>query len=168
MNAGTRDDWIGAVTESVTVFAPDRGLVGIRGPEVHWEYRHTDLASRGVIVEAVFKVAVGDAAHIRRTMEANLRRRKRSQPLGVPSAGSVFVNPQGDSAGRLVEAAGLKGTTIGGAAISDVHANFIVNRGGASAADVIALVRLARDTVKGTYGVELKPEIRFLGAFEEP
>jgi UDP-N-acetylmuramate dehydrogenase len=168
MNAGSRDEWIGAITESVTVFSPGQGLLGVRGPEVAWGYRRTDLVSKGIIVEAVLKVAPGDAAHIRRTMEASLRRRKRNQPLGLPSAGSVFVNPPDDSAGRLIEASGLKGTTVGGAGISDVHANFIVNLGGATASDVLALVRLARDAVKGTYGVELKPEIRFLGSFEEP
>jgi UDP-N-acetylmuramate dehydrogenase len=83
----------------------------------------------------------------------------------MPSAGSVFVNPDGDSAGRLIESAGLKGARIGGALVSDVHANFIVNAGGATAADVVALVRLIRDTVKEAYGVELTPEVRFLGSF---
>ena len=85
----------------------------------------------------------------------------------MPSAGSVFVNPEGDSAGRLIEAAGLKGARVGGAAVSDVHANFIVNAGGATAADVVALVRLIRDTVKEAHGIELRPEIRFLGSFDE-
>jgi len=78
----------------------------------------------------------------------------------------MFVNPEGDSAGRLIEAAGLKGVSVGGAQVSDVHANFIVNTGGATAADVIALVRLVRDTVKEAYGIELTPEVRFLGSFD--
>ena len=165
MNAGSRDEWIGAIVESVTLFVPGTGLVGVRGPEVSWGYRTSGLQSRGIIVEAVLRATPGDLDQIRRTMEASLRRRKRNQPLGVPSAGSVFVNPDGDSAGRLIEAAGLKGTRIGGAEVSDVHANFIVNAGGASSADVLELVRLVRDTVKEAYGIELSPEVRFLGSF---
>ena len=167
MNAGGRDEWIGTIVESVTLFVPGTGLVGVRGPEVSWAYRHSDLAARGIIVEAALRVVEGDEVHIRRTMEASLRRRKRTQPLGMASAGSVFVNPEGDSAGRLIEAAGLKGTRVGGAVVSDVHANFIVNSGGASAADVVALVQLIRDTVKETHGIELRPEVRFLGTFDE-
>ena len=167
MNAGSREQWIGAIVESVTVFEPGAGLVRLRGPEVAWAYRRTDLPKLGIIVEAVLRVVESDAVGIRRAMEASLRRRKRSQPLGMPSAGSVFVNPGGDSAGRLIEAAGLKGAKVGGAAISDVHANFIVNAGGATAADVLSLVRLVRDAVRHSNGIELRPEIRFLGTFLE-
>ena len=167
MNAGNRDEWIGSIVESVTLFVPGQGLVGVRGPEVAWGYRRSDLTARGIIVEAALRVLEGDEVHIRRTMEASLRRRKRSQPLGLPSAGSIFVNPEGDSAGRLIEAAGLKGLRIGGAQVSDVHANFIVNAGGATAADVVALVKLIRDTVKEANGIELRPEVRFLGSFDE-
>lgn len=167
MNAGSRDEWIGRVVESVTVFSPREGLRCYRGPEVSWGYRRSDLPSRGIVVEAVLQVAEGDAVAIRRNMEASLRRRKRTQPLGLPNAGSVFVNPEGDSAGRLIEAAGLKGSTRGGAMISDVHANFIVNTGGATASDVLELVRLVRDTVEERDGIELRPEIRFLGSFLE-
>jgi UDP-N-acetylmuramate dehydrogenase len=79
------------------------------------------------------------------------------------SAGSTFTNPPGDFAGRLVEAAGLKGHRIGGAQISPLHANFILNAGGAIATDVLALIRLARDTVFRTYGVDLQPEVQFVG-----
>lgn len=166
MNAGSREEWIGAVVESVTLYVPGEGLVGVRGPEIAWAYRRSGLPTRGIIVEAALRLEEGDGVHIRRTMEASLRRRKRSQPLGVPSAGSMFVNPEGDSAGRLIEAAGLKGKRIGGAMISDVHANFIVNTGGAKAADVLELIGLVRDTVKGMHDIELKPEVRFLGSFD--
>jgi UDP-N-acetylmuramate dehydrogenase len=165
MNAGSRDEWIGAVVESVTLFVPGQGLVGVRGPEIAWGYRRTDLPARGIVVEAVLRVTESDAVHLRREMEASLRRRKRSQPLGLPSAGSVFVNPEGDSAGRLIEAAGLKGARVGGAQISDMHANFIVNTGGATATDVVELVQLVRDAVKESNGIELRPEIRFVGSF---
>jgi UDP-N-acetylmuramate dehydrogenase len=168
MNAGSRDEWIGSIVESVTLLVPGEGLVGVRGPEVPWSYRRSGLSVRGIIVEAVLRVTQSDEVGIRRTMEASLRRRKRTQPLNMPSAGSVFVNPDGDSAGRLIQAAGLKGRRVGGAMVSDVHANFIVNAGGATAADVIDLVQLIRQTVKDANGIELRPEIRFLGSFLEP
>lgn len=166
MNAGSGEQWIGSVVESVSIFVPGEGLVGVRGPEIAWGYRTSGLTARGIIVEAVLRVIEGDADHIRRTMEASLRRRKRTQPLSMPSAGSVFVNPEGESAGRLIEAAGLKGARIGGAQVSELHANFIVNAGGATATDVIGLVRLIRDTVKEAHGIELTPEVRFLGTFD--
>lgn len=168
MNAGTRDEGIGSKVESVTLFVPGRGLVGIRGPEVAWGYRYSDLPRRGIIVETVLRVTGSDEVGIRRSMEASLRRRKRTQPLGVPSAGSTFVNPEGDSAGRLIEAAGLKGFKIGGAAVSDVHANFIVNTGDATAEDIVALIFVIKETVRELNGIELKPEVRFLGTFVEP
>ena len=168
MNAGSRDDWIGSIVETVTLFVPGRGLVGVRGPEVPWGYRRSGLSARGIIVETVLRGTQSDQVDIRRSMEASLRRRKRSQPLNMASAGSVFVNPDNDSAGRLIEAAGLKGHRIGGALVSDVHANFIVNAGGATARDVIELIQLIRRTVKDDYGIELRPEIRFLGSFLEP
>jgi UDP-N-acetylmuramate dehydrogenase len=165
MNAGSRDEWIGSIVESVTLFVPGEGLVGVRGPEIAWGYRRTDLPARGIVVESVFRVTESDAVHMRRSMEASLRKRKRSQPLGMPSAGSVFVNPEGESAGRLIESAGMKGASVGGAQVSDVHANFIVNTGGATAADVVELLQTVRDAVKESHGIELRPEIRFVGSF---
>ncbi len=166
MNAGTREEWIGAIVESVVLLVPGTGLVRLRGPEIGWGYRGSDLAKRGVVVESMLKLSSGDAAQIRGSMEASLRRRRRHQPLGLPNAGSVFRNPEGDSAGRLIESVGLKGVREGGAQISEVHANFIVNAGGASARDVLVLVHLARDTVREEHGIELKPEIKFLGSFK--
>ena len=168
MNAGTRDAWIGSVTESVTLFVPGEGLVRLRGDEVSWGYRRSGLPMRGIIVEGVLRLAPADPERIRLAMERSLRVRKSSQPLGVPSAGSAFKNPEGDSAGRLIEAAGLKGTRLGGARVSDVHANFIVNEGGATASDVVSLMSEVRTTVRDTYGIELQPEVRFLGEFAEP
>lgn len=166
MNAGTREEWIGNVVESVKMVRPDGELVLLRHDEVSWGYRHTDLARRGVVIEAVLGLNEGDEWRIRQTMEAALRRRRRNQPLALPNAGSVFANPDGESCGRIIEDCGLKGTRIGGAEISEVHANFIVNVGGAKAADVVALMRLARDRVGEAYGIELRPEIRFLGSFD--
>lgn len=165
MNAGSREAWIGSIVESVTLLVPGKGLLSLGGSEIRWEYRRTSLPRGSVIVEASLRLEPGDVNQIRRVMEANLRRRRRSQPLNMPSAGSVFVNPEGDSAGRLIEELGLKGFSIGGASVSDVHANFIVNTGGATAADVAALIGHVRDAVEDEYGIELRPEVRFLGSF---
>ncbi len=166
MNAGSRDVWIGEAVETLTLYSPERGLHSIRGDEVRWGYRRAGIPKGSVIVEATLRLHEGDVGAIRRVMEASLRRRKRTQPIGWPSAGSTFKNPEGDSAGRLIEAAGLKGLAIGGAAVSEVHANFIVNTGGATAADVVAVMNVVRDTVRDAYGIELEPEVRFLGSFE--
>lgn len=165
MNAGTRGAWMQSVVESVTIYAPGSGLDRVRGSEIDWAYRSSGLPERGVIVETVLQLEHADKMRIRVEMERSLDRRKASQPLGVPSAGSVFRNPEGDSAGRLIEAAGLKGTRLGGARISEVHANFIVNEGGATAADVVGLIRKIQMTVRDTYAIELTPEIRLLGSF---
>lgn len=165
MNAGSRDAWIGSVTESVTLYVPGEGLIRLRGNDIAWGYRSSGLAGRGIIVEGELRLTPADPARIRAEMERGLTRRKQSQPMGAASAGSVFVNPEGDSAGRLIESVGLKGTTLGGARISDVHANFIVNDGGATAADVLGIVNKVRTSVRDRYGIELQTEVRFLGEF---
>ncbi len=168
MNAGARGDSIGSLVEAVTLYVPGRGMERLRAAEVPWGYRTSGLARRGVVLEGVLKARTGDSEAIRREMERNFRARKESQPLSQPSAGSVFKNPEGDSAGRLIEAAGLKGLRLGGARVSRQHANFIVNEDGATAADVVGLIRKVQMTVRDVHGVELRPEIRFLGSFEEP
>lgn len=114
-------------------------------------------------VGATFRFARGDGGASRRLMKAFLQRRIASQPLGEPNAGSVFRNPPGDYAARLIEACGLKGRRIGGAAISEKHANFIVNTGGATAADIERLIALARETVHERCGVTLETEVRIIG-----
>jgi UDP-N-acetylmuramate dehydrogenase len=163
MNAGSRDVWMSSVVDSVTLFVPGQGLSLVHGPEIDWGYRRSGLDARGIIVEAELRLREGDPVRIRYEMERSLARRRQTQPLGKPSAGSVFVNPPGLSAGRLIEEAGLKNTRLGGARVSDIHANFIVNDGGATAADVLGLVRKIKLIVKETHGVDLRPEIRFLG-----
>lgn len=165
MNAGSRDVWMSSVVESVTLFVPGAGLELVHGSEVEWGYRRSGLEQRGIIVEAEMRLREGDPVRIRYEMERSLARRRQTQPLGAPSAGSVFVNPPGLSVGRLIEEAGLKNTRLGKARVSDVHANFIVNDGGATASDVLGLIRKIKLIVKETHGVELQPEIRFLGEF---
>ena len=115
------------------------------------------------MVECELACTRGQVVRIQQAMEATLRRRKENQPLGVPSCGSVFRNPDEASAGDLIEQCGLKGRSVGGAQISPIHANFIVNTGGASAEDVSALMKIARDEVMRVHGIELQPEVRFLG-----
>jgi len=163
MNAGTRDEWIGSRTETVTLFIPGRGLEVIRGTDVEWGYRTSGLPDLGVMVECALDLEPGDKALIRREMDARFLWRKASQPQGLPTAGSVFMNPCEDSAGRLIEASGLKGLRFGGAQVSEVHANFIVNVGGATATEVLALIDHIRKVVIREHGVELKPEIQVLG-----
>ncbi len=165
MNAGSGGVWMDSVAESVTLLVPGAGLERLRGFEIAWGYRRSGLPERGIIVETVLTLRQADKARIRSEMERSLDRRKASQPLGMPSAGSVFTNPAGDSAGRLIEAAGLKGTQLGGARVSDIHANFIVNVGGATASDVVGLIRKIQMTVKDIHGIELTPEVRLLGEF---
>ena len=121
------------------------------------------LAPGSVVVSALFAVTLSTPAEVRREVEQLLSRRAGSQPLNVPSCGSVFKNPPGDYAGRLIEVAGLKGHRIGNAQISPVHANFIANLGGASAGDVLALIEHARKTVEARVGVRLVPEVRVVG-----
>jgi UDP-N-acetylmuramate dehydrogenase len=117
----------------------------------------------GVVVAAEFQLRPGDPAQIRARMEEIQQARHRTQPVSGRSTGSVFKNPSGDHAGRLIEVAGLKGRSLGGAMVSREHANFIVNAGGATAHDVADLVRLVQATIEERFGVRLEPEIEVLG-----
>lgn len=163
MNAGSRTEWLGAHVASVTTYVPGVGLKRYRGDDITWEYRRSSLPATEVIVECVLAVEPGRERFIRAKMEGSLARRKRSQPLDLPSCGSVFKNPEGYSAGALIEEAGLKGTQVGGARFSEKHANFIVNVGGATAADVVELINRAQRKVAQDHGIELQPEVRFIG-----
>jgi UDP-N-acetylmuramate dehydrogenase len=125
-------------------------------------FRQGSLAG-GLVRGAEFQLRQGDPAAVRSRMEEVQRERRATQPVTGRSTGSVFKNPPGDYAGRLIEAAGLKGRRTGGAMVSAEHANFIVNAGGASAADVAALVRLVQVAIEARFGVHLEPEIEVLG-----
>jgi UDP-N-acetylmuramate dehydrogenase len=115
-----------------------------------------------VIISAEFRLQRDDPARLQARVEEFVAHRRRTQPPGA-SIGSMFKNPPGDYAGRLIEAAGLKGKRIGGAQISTVHANFFVNLGGATAADVRALLDLARQTVRDRFGFDMEPEVELVG-----
>jgi UDP-N-acetylmuramate dehydrogenase len=131
-------------------------------------YRSTRLKRRelrGVVLEAEIRLEAADPAQLEAELRAVREQRRRTQPAGF-SAGSMFVNPPGDAAGRLIDAAGLKGVRVGGARVSPVHANFIVNEGGATARDVYCLMRLIQDTVYAQTGVWLEPEVQLVGRWE--
>ncbi len=164
MDAGTRREWIGRRIESLVVFRPGRGLMRVWGTDVEWGYRWTSLGGADIVLEATLALDPGDRAQITAQMERLLARRRATQPMGKPCCGSVFRNPPGDrGAAQLVEACGLKGYSSGGAQVSDVHANFVVNNGTATAADVLAVMRTMHDRVREATGVDLQPEVKFLG-----
>jgi len=164
MNAGTKHGECFRVLEAVELATAD-GIGWLAAPEVPHGYRHTELPPGAVLLRARFRLPRGDVAASREAMEADLGYRKRSQPLSQPNFGSVFANPPGDNAGRLIERARLKGHTLGGARISELHANWIVNLGGARARDVTGLMELAQSRVLSESGIALKPEVRRVGRF---
>jgi len=162
MNAGT-DKEIGDFVREVWVQTPTK-------PEPHpvtpqYYYRHTTLERDAIVARVSFAFERGDPAVVRDEMQRRLVRRKKTQPLQFPNAGSCFRNPPGDKAGRLIEAAGAKGWREGGAEVSQLHANFIVNRENATAADVAALLARVRRTVYERSGIELELEVHFVGVF---
>lgn len=163
MNAGTKDDWIGSRVVSVTTFAPDQGLKRYAPSDIEWAYRSTSFAPDEIIVEVELQLTPALSGNIHDKMRTLLERRKASQPLEYPSCGSVFKNPEDASAGALIDEVGLKGSMCGGAQISEKHANFIVNKNKACASDVLALIKRAQEKVKEHYGIELQPEVKFLG-----
>lgn len=130
---------------------------------LEFSYRRSSLPDGCVVFEAAYELTPGDPIQIRRRVSETLLQRNRHQPVEWRSAGSVFKNPPGDYAGRLVEKAGLKGVRIGGACISPKHGNFIINLGGATALDILALIDLMRDRVRDEMGVELELEVRMVG-----
>lgn len=131
--------------------------------ELHFGYRHFDLPAGFVVTHMEFLLHSGDGHAIRAKRDDAKRRRQAQQPLGYPNAGSIFKNPSGHRAGRLIQDAGLKGLRRGGAMVSEQHANFIVNAGGATAADVRGLMREVERRVFEACGVCLEPEIRLVG-----
>ncbi|MBM3269377.1 MAG: UDP-N-acetylmuramate dehydrogenase [Candidatus Sericytochromatia bacterium] len=164
MNAGAHGTQTSDVLIGARVLEPD-GQIRWRTPaDLEMAYRHTALQDAGdrVVLEAAFRVVPQASGAIRKEFLEMAAWRRERQPQD-PSAGSVFANPQGDSAGRLIEATGLKGYKVGGAMVSPVHANFFVNTGNATAADINRLIHEVRARVFEKHGVLLKPEVRGLG-----
>lgn len=164
MNAGTRREWIGSRISSLVVLRADRGLVRLQGSDVRWDYRHTSLGGGDIVLEATLQLESGSREKIAAKMENLLARRRATQPMGKPSCGSVFRNPAGDKgAATLIQECGLKGYSVGGAQVSETHANFIVNNGNATAQDVLDIMHTMQEKVKEASGVDLQPEVKFLG-----
>ncbi|MFZ9763133.1 MAG: UDP-N-acetylmuramate dehydrogenase [Candidatus Limnocylindrus sp.] len=166
-NAGAHGGEMSQIVQRVLVMRPDGSEVELTPDALNLSYRHSrfkEVIGRGeVILGATVLLRAGDPAEIKAQLEEIRRWRREHQPLGIPSAGSVFQNPpEGPSAGALIEAAGLKGRAIGGAEVSTMHANWILNRGGATAADIRELHDLCIREVRETSGVTLTSEIQFI------
>ena len=164
MNAGAYGGELAQVMESVTVLFPEEGVKTVPCGDMAFGYRRSLLTEHpdAVALSAVFTLHPDDSAAIRSRMDDLMARRKASQPLEYPSAGSTFKRPEGHFAGRLIEEAGCKGLTIGGAQVSEKHAGFVINVGGATCADVLALMAEVQRRVMENSGVTLEPEVRIV------
>ena len=164
MNAGAYGGEMRQVVQAVTVLFPEEGIRTLSGGDLAFGYRRSFLTDRpdAVVLRAVFRLTPGDPDGIRRQMRELMERRRASQPLDLPSAGSTFKRPEGYFAGTLIDQCGLKGLTVGGAQVSEKHAGFIVNRGGATSADVRELIRQVQARVLDATGVRLEPEVRII------
>lgn len=164
MNAGAYGGEMRQVVESASVLFPDEGVKRLRGEELRFSYRHSLLADRpdAVVLSAVFALSAGEPEEIRSKMDELMTRRKASQPLEYPSAGSTFKRPEGYFAAALIDECGLKGLTVGGAQVSEKHAGFVINRGGATCADVTALMAEIQRRVWKEKGVRLEPEVKVI------
>ncbi|HAM14364.1 MAG TPA: UDP-N-acetylenolpyruvoylglucosamine reductase [Eggerthellaceae bacterium] len=164
MNAGAYDGEFKQVAQSVTCLTRDLAIVDVSAEEAQWSYRHSMMADASMIVlSAVLRLHEGNPEDIQQRMDELARKRSSKQPLDLPSAGSTFKRPEGHFAGKLIQDAGLSGYTVGGAQVSTKHAGFVVNAGGASAADVLQVIRDVRSRVLDSSGVALEPEVRFWG-----
>ena len=161
MNAGAYDGELRQVIEWVEVLFPEEGVRRILCEEMEFSYRHSLLSDRpdAVVLSAAFRLTQGDSAAIRAKMDDLMARRKASQPLEFPSAGSTFKRPVGHFAGRLIEEAGCKGLTVGNAQVSEKHAGFVINRGDATCADVRGLIAEVQRRVFERSGIMLEPEV---------
>lgn len=164
MNAGTRNEWIDSFVGSVKGVELSTGEPFRKThDEISWGYRYSSLRDNILITSVTFaRLEKGDVETTRQAMRSALERRKETQPLNLPNAGSIFANPEGHSSGALIEACGLKGFSLGGAQVSEKHANFIVNTGSATSDDVKALIAHIQDEVFSRHGIRLSTEIRFL------
>jgi UDP-N-acetylmuramate dehydrogenase len=168
-NAGAHESDVAAIIEWADILHPDGREERIAAADLALSYRDSRFKHEAgqVVLAASFRLASADGDTIKARLDDIRRWRREHQPLGLPSAGSVFRNPDGDSAGRLIEEAGLKGRRIGGAVVSEKHANFIVNDQRGSAADVRHLVDEVRDTVERVHGIRLIEEVVFAGDWSD-
>ncbi len=161
MNAGAYGGELCQVVQGVTALLPDGSLWEAEGESLRFSYRDSVFQEKNALILQVrFALSPGDTAAIAARMRELAVRRRTSQPLEYPSAGSTFKRPVGGYAAALIEGAGLKGKGVGGAAVSEKHAGFVINRGGATASDVLATVSLVQKTVEEQSGIRLEPEVR--------
>lgn len=164
MNAGAHGSDVAASLVETRIHDLHSGETTVRRvDELELAYRHSNVARHDVVLDAIFHLAAGSADQVRAEMDEIRAWRREHQPLNEPNCGSVFTNPPGDSAGRLIEAAGCKGLTIGGASVSQRHANFIVTRPEATAADVAALIGEVIEEVQRVHGITLSTEVVAVG-----
>lgn len=164
MNAGAYEHSLGEAVAACEHVTPE-GLRGsFSGGGLVWGYRRSAYTENGAVITFVtFALEPGDRSRISATMDDLYARRKSRQPLDMPSAGSVFKRPEGHFAGTLIEQCGLKGRRVGGAMVSEKHAGFIVNAGGATCGDVLKLIGVIQETVYGRTGVKLECEVKTIG-----
>ncbi|WP_274363328.1 UDP-N-acetylmuramate dehydrogenase [Paenibacillus thermotolerans] len=164
MNAGAMSSDVSRILKSAEVILSNGELAVWSAEDFQFAYRHSSLhKTPAIVTEAVFRLKHGDRREIAAMMAAYKERRLRTQPLADACAGSVFRNPEGTHAAKLIEEAGLKGTRVGGAEVSTLHANFIVNTGNATAEDVLALMKHIQQTVEQKFGIRLVPEVLEVG-----
>lgn len=164
MNAGAYDGTIGGIIRSVSVLTPSGEEKEYEVCSADFSYRHSPMMDSGeIVLAASFELQPGDKKQIDAKIADFSQRRTSKQPLAYPSAGSFFKRPEGYFAGKLIEDAGLKGCSVGGAQVSELHAGFIINRGGATATDVLNLMHKVQAEVLEKFGVELHPEVRIIG-----
>jgi UDP-N-acetylmuramate dehydrogenase len=162
MNAGTKLGEMKDSIKAVRMVNMKGQIVNLEAAQVRFEYRRA-LLPRGIVVGVWLQLKPGVQSEIQRVVKDYLHYRRDTQPLAMPSAGCVFKNPPNDSAGRLIEAVGLKGARVGDAEVSMKHANFMVNRGQANAADVTALIGKVRSAIRRRVGVRLDLELKIVG-----
>lgn len=164
MNAGAYDGEISFVIESAEVLDDNQELKILSKEELNLGYRKSVVMEKGyVVLKATFALVPGQKDVIQARVDELTTRRVERQPLEYPSAGSTFKRPEGHFAGKLIQDAGLKGFTIGGACVSEKHAGFVINKGSGTAKDVLAVIYHVKDEVKKQFGVDLYPEVRILG-----
>jgi len=163
MNAGAYGGQMADSVKKVWGLAPGGKKLNLSPKQINFSYRQAHYPKGFVITGAELELKSGRRSSIEKTMKLYLSKRKRSQPLSLPSAGCIFKNPPGDSAKRLIAVAGMKGQKLGGAAVSVKHANFIVNQGGARAAEVLALIKKIQSQAYQKLGIRLIPEVKMLG-----
>jgi UDP-N-acetylmuramate dehydrogenase len=168
MNAGAHGHALDEILETIETFVLGDGkTTTVAAPDAGFRYRGSALPSDGVVIGATVALRPGDRQEIRALMDEAREWRRRTQPLAEPNCGSVFKNPPGDHAARLVEAIGGKGMSAGGASVSTKHSNFIVAGEGARATDVLALIRTLQERIADRFGVRLEPEVHLVGEFGE-